>query len=218
MDDLEFLKEIFKDQSIHLAIGTVVQLGLSNDGSILRVMINILPSNRQVVAEMTFADVYDVTFPEINDLALISFAEGDPDECHVIKLINNTEEPIPEFAQTGNSVKYSRPGKKLYLGSDTKASIGRPNIEANSPIVLGDILVNHLTNFFNTRMQTLLNSILSTIPAVICTAPGEVGIVNPAFTTALANLETQLGDDVSEYLSTASTNIVSQIAFTERGV
>jgi hypothetical protein len=217
--DLEFLKQLFLDPRSHNSIGVVNSLGLSNDGSVLRVGITILPSERGVIAEMTFSDVNDVTFPELNDLALISFAEGEAEECFVMKLVNNGDEPIPVFARFGNTVKYSRAGKKLYLGSDTKVGIGRPNVEPTEPLALGNVLKTFLTNL-TTRIDTLINSmgILQTTPAVICTAPGELGIVNPAWVTALAALDIQLQTDISTYLSTEATNILSQIAFTERGV
>lgn len=217
MNDLEFLKDIFKDQRLHLAIGTVTSIGLSQDGSILRVIINILPEGRPVVAEMTFADVYDVTFPELKDLAFIGMADGEPDECFVLKLINNKQEPIPKFAQTGDAVKYARPGKKLYIGSDTKIGLARPNIEATNPLVLGDVLTNFLTNF-TTRFVSLLTTVLSDIPTSVCAVAGVPDTINPALVTALNNLNTQMQSDITTYLQTSSSNIVSQISFTERGV
>src|SRR5665213_412531 len=137
MNELEFLRDIFKDPRLHIGIGTIVQLGLSNDGSVLRALVNLLPDNRQVVGEVTFEDVNSVTLPEVDDLVLVAFCDGDPDECFIVKVINNADEPIPLFGQTGHTVKYSRAGKKLYIGSDTKVGIGRPNVEPTEPLVLG---------------------------------------------------------------------------------
>lgn len=215
MNDLEILREMFKDSRLHIGIGTVAQVGLANDGSKLRVMINLLPENRQLVAEMTFADVYDVTFPEVNDLAIVGLVDGHPDDCFVLKLVSTTEEKIPAFARTGHSVKYSRPGKKLYLGSDLKVGIGRPNVEPTEPLVLGTVLQTYLTALEG-RVNDLI-SLLNDTPATITTAPGTPGIVNPALVAGLEPISEGLSDDKDTYLTEATTNILSQIGFTERG-
>lgn len=201
MNDLEFLREMFKDTRLHVGIGTISQLGISTSGSVLRGVINLLPENREVVAEITFSDVNDVCFPEINDLVIVVFVDGNPDECFAIKVINNSEEPIPAFAQSGNKVSYSRPGKKFYLGSDAKIGIGRPNIEPTEPLVLGNVLKNGLT--------ALANAFLNNSPIGQC-AVGPV-YLDPAVRTALTNF-------LNVYVTTAGTNVVSQIGFTERGV
>lgn len=201
MNDLELLREMFKDNRLHIGIGTVSQMGLAKDGSLLRVMINLLPENREVVAVMCFADVYDVTFPEIDDLVIVAFVDGHPDEAHVIKLVNSKEEKIPAFAQSGHKVAYARPGKKFYLGSDTKVEIGRPDVEAAQALVLGNVLVTGLEAF----VDALLNA-----TQIGTSAMGPV-YLDPGVRTALESFK-------STYLTTAGTNILSQISFTERGV
>ena len=200
-NDLELLREIFKDSRLHIGLGVVTQLGLANDGSILRVMVNLIPENREVVCEMTFADVSIVTFPEIEDMCVVLFADGHPDDAYVIGLVNTTDEKIPLFAQTGNTVVYSRPGKKLYLGSSSKVGIGRPNVEPAEPLVLGTTLINGLT--------ALCNAFLN------ATQIGQ-GVLGPVFLDA--SVRAAMVSFMSTYLSTTSTNVVSQIAFTERGV
>lgn len=199
-DDLEGLREIFKDVRLHLGIGTVEQLGLANDGSILRVKIKLLPENRQVVAEMGFADVYDVTFPELKDLVVVGMIDGHPDDAFVIQILNTKEEPIPLKARTGNSVKYSRPGKKLYLGSDTKVLIGKIGTDPTEPLVLGTVLTTFLTNV----LDAFLNA-----AQIGQSAFGPV-FLDPGVRANLVSYK-------STYLTTASTNIVSQVSYTERG-
>lgn len=198
-DDLEGLREIFKDVRLHIGIGTVVKLGLSNDGSKLRCMVKLLPDGRQVVTQMAFSDVYDVTFPELNDLALVGMVDGHPDDAFIFSLINNTEEPIPANARTGDSVKYARPTKKLYLGG-TKVYVGKVGTTPTEPLVLGNVMVTFMTN--------VLNAFLNASQIGFCAA-GPV-YLDPGIRTNLTNY-------LSTYLTTASTNIVSQVAYTERG-
>lgn len=201
MFDLEFLREIFKDYRLHVGIGTITQLALADDSSSLRCQVLLLPDEREIVADVCFPDVYDVTFPEAGDLVVVAFVDGHPDEAHVVARLNSDEEPIPAFAANGASVKYARPGKKLYLGSDTKIGIARPNTEPSEPLVLGTVLVNGLT--------ALLDAFLSA-SQIGQSAMGPVAL-DPAVRTALNNFK-------STYLTTTSTNILSQISFTERGV
>ena len=201
MDDLEGLREIFKDVRQHVSIGVVTKLGLAKDGSVLRVQIQTLPTKMEVVAMMTFADVFDVTFPELGDLALVVYPDGLLDEAHVIALVNHEEEPIPVFARTGHTVKQSRTGKKLYLGSDTKVSLSRPGVEPSQAMVLGNVLASGLT--------AILNAFLNA-PKLGSCAVGPV-VLDPGIRAALLAA-------INTYITTASTNILSQLSFTERGV
>jgi hypothetical protein len=181
MYDLEGLRDIFKDTRLHIGVGTIVKLGLANDGSKLRVMVNLLPENRQVVAQMTFSDVMDVEFPEIDDLAIVAFIDGHPDECYVLRLVNNKDEPIPKFAQQGDKVVYSRAGMKNYIGSDTKVGIGRPNIEPSEPLVLG------------TQLQTLLENVLTQLAQLsgdLNTLAGQVNDLATEVQTISTNVST----------------------------
>jgi hypothetical protein len=215
MNDLDFLRELMKDDRLHVGVGTITQLGPAKDGSILRVQINLLPENREVIGEMTFADVFSVTFPEIDDLVLVLFVDGHPDECYVVKTINTVEEKIPLFALLGHSVAYSRLGKKLYLGSDTKVAIGRStNLTdlATSPLVLGDVLLTYLVALEG-RLEGLINAITSNVP--LTTTPGNPVNAAPLL-AALVPILLGLKQDKATYLLNAGTNIASQISFTQR--
>ncbi len=198
--DLEFLRELFKDSRLHVGIGTIKQLGLAIDSSVMRVMVNLLPENRKVVATMGWSEMYGVEFPELDDLVIVAFPDGSPDDCFVIKYVSTKDEKIPEFARTGHNVKYSRPGKKIYVGSDTKVGIGRPNIEPTEPLVLGNVLMDFMTAFLNAFTQ-----------------PAEVGAcaVGPVFLDPAVRLALEAAR--LQFITTPTTNVVSQIAFTERG-
>lgn len=200
MYDLEFLREIFKDVRQHVCIGVITQMGLAKDNSCLRVRINLLPDEREIVANMSFADVNDVTFPEVDDLVTVCFVDGNPDDAHVLSRYSSSDELIPSFARTGHSVKYSRTGKKLYLGSDTKIALAKPNHEPTEPLVLGQVLATFLQNVIN----AFLNA-----PNIGTCAVGAV-VLDPGIRTNLLQY-------LNTYITTNATNILSQIAFTERG-
>lgn len=158
--DLEALREIFKDVRMHIGIGIVKQLGVAQVGSALRVQVALLPEQREIITLMSFADVYDVTFPEINDMVLVAFVEGSPDDAYIVGILNSTEELIPEFSRAGHSTKYARPGKKLYIGSDTFVGIARPDSEPTEPLVLGQVLVTFLTTILS-ELKTLTENLAS---------------------------------------------------------
>lgn len=212
MTDLEFLKDLFRDNRLHVGIGTITQLGLSVDKSILRAMVNLLPENREIVCEVTFSDLSAVTFPQVNDLVIVNFVDGHPDEAYVMKIVNTPDDPFPIFATLGHTVIGSRSGKKIYLNSDTKISLARPGREPLSPIVLGDVLLTYLNNL-EARIESIINAIEANPP--ISTAVGNpTTIVNLAL--ALEAVRVNLVADKATYLTAPSTNIKSQIAFVER--
>jgi hypothetical protein len=200
MDELESLREIFKDVRQHVAIGVVKQAGLAQDNGSYRVQVSLLPEEREIVCFMSFADVYDVTFPEIKDLVLVAFVDGHPDDAHVIARFPASDQPIPLLARSGHSVKYARPGKKMFVGSDTKIGFARPDKDPIQPLVLGTVLQTFLTNVLNAFLNAT---------QIGQSAMGPV-MLDPG-------VRTQLSQYLNTYLSTASTNILSQIAFTERG-
>lgn len=198
--DLEFLRELFKDPRLHIGIGTIAQLGLSMDKNTLRAQVNLMPEEREVVCEVGWPDAGIISFPEVDDLVLCVFVDGDHQDGYVIKVLTTSDEPIPVFARLGHLVIYARAGKKAYLGSDTKVGIGRPGVEPAEPLVLGTVLVNGLT--------ALINAFLNA--AYIVDTPMGNGFLNPDIRTALGQFKTT-------YLTTSSSNIISQIAFSERG-
>lgn len=196
--DLEFLRELFKDDRLHVGIGTITQLGLSLDGNTLRAQVNLLPENREVVCVVTWDDIGRITFPEVNDLVLVAFCDGLPDEAHVLRLLTNNDEPIAAFARLGHTITNSRPGMKNYIGSNTKVSIGRVDVEGNENLVLGQ------------QIKSLLSSVLAAI-ASHTHAYDDAG--TPSVTQAPGN--------ASSFTSAKSTvdsgAILSDIAFTEKG-
>ncbi len=200
--DLEALRQIFRDDADHIGIGTITKLGLAEDFNCLRAQVKLLPEGRELVCEVGFPDPGDVTFPQPGDLVVVAVADIGVDEAFVIARFPTKAAPIPTLARTGHSVKYARAGKKMYLGSDTKVSIGRLDKEGSQPLVLGTAMLSALTD--------ILNAFISVGTVGISSPGGGPVPINPALVTALGNA-------LSKYVTTPSTNVVSQIAFTERG-
>lgn len=210
--DLEFLRSVFADDRLHIGIGTITQLGLSQDQNLLRCQVNLLPENREVVCMMSWDDIGRITFPEVDDLVLVAFVDGHPDEAHVFRVLTNSDEPISAFARLGHTITNSRPGKKNYIGSDTKVGIGRIDVEPTEPLVLGNVMLSAITQLLAgieacvTAINTMGNNV-NTLGSALSLPPFYTG---PAMPDPLPSFQ-------STYISSASSNIVSQIGFTERG-
>lgn len=202
MNDLELLREIFKDARLHVGLGTIAQLGMAADGSALRVMVNLLPENRQIVAQMTFADVYSVTIPEIDDLAVVVFVDGHPDDAWVLKLCNTNEEPIPLFARAGNTMIAPRQGRKV--------GIGRSTAIPTEPLVLGTVL------------QTLLTNVLAKLEDLSDKIANHAHIGNLGYQTSIPLTSAEFLTLEADFLSYKESPVqdglvLSDIAFTEKG-
>lgn len=202
--DLELMREVFRDVRLHIGIGVVTQLGLAPDMSCLRVQVNLMPENREIVAVMGWAacgaNAGFYSFPEVNDLMIVAFVEGEPDDAYVICCLPSAEETIPKFAADGHMVAYANTGKKLYLGSDTKILLGRPDQEPTEPVVLGTAI----TNFFQDFINAFLNA-----AQIGQSAVGPVAL-DPSVRQALMQA-------VQKYITTPSTSIVSSVVFVDRG-
>lgn len=196
--DLEFLKQLFSDDRLHIGIGTITQLGLSNDGNTLRAQVDLLPEHREVVCVVTWDDIGRITFPEVDDLVIVAFCDGLPDEAHVIRVLTNNEEPISAFAQLGHTITNSRPGKKNYVGSDTKVSIGRIDVEGNENLVLGQ------------QIKSLLSQVLAAIAS-------HTHPYDDAGTPSVTQPPGNAGSFTSAKSTVDSGAILSDIAFTEKG-
>ncbi len=201
-DQLETLRAIFHDDRTHLSNGVILQVGLSQDGNTLRCQVNLLPENRQVIAEVTWDDIGRITFPEANDLCIVAFCDGAPEEAHIVRIKTTSDagEGISKFAQGGHTITNSRQGKKNYVGSDTKVGLGRIDVEPTEPLVLGNVLISAL--------QALVNAFL-TVPQIGQCSVGPV-VLDGSVIAALNQF-------VSTYVTAPGSNIVSQIVFTERG-
>lgn len=201
---LEDLKEALASSDRHIAVAKVTDLSLAPDRSFLRCTVNVWPEEREMVARMTWDVVGPSSgvfaFPVVGDLVLVAFADGHPDYCFVIKRLTSIDDKIPVQAVDGSTAIVALSGKKLWLSSTSKINLSKGSTAPTEPLALGNVLAE----FLGKILDEFLN------------AP-QIGIhpLGPVFLdpTIRANLVAHK----STYITTAATNILSQLSFTERG-
>lgn len=138
---LEELREIFRDQRLHVECGLITSLEVAQDRSKLRVGVNIVPEGNPVEAEMSWdlvgPDFGIFQFPSLNDLVLVAFCGGSEDEAIVIRRLTSKEDKIPVRAVDGHLVMAARPGTHTDVNSDTKINLTRQG-EGDEQLVLGN--------------------------------------------------------------------------------
>jgi hypothetical protein len=103
----------------------------------------------------------------------------------------------PTDLDSGEVVLYNEFGQAIYV-RDGKIQVGTS--ASASPMVLGDVLMNFITDLIN----AFLNA-----PDITQGAFGP-GFLEPQIRQALT-------DALQKYVTTTSTNVVSQLTYTERG-
>lgn len=220
---LEDLRELFKDKRIYFHICKVKKLGVASDRSILRVQVEVMDDltevSREIIAVMTWdavgTDSGEYEFPSTDDMVLVAQTEGSPDTAYVIKRLSSKTDRIPQKATEGHKVSKARAGKKYYIASDTGIHICKSDNDGTEPLVLGNTLKTALGNIID-KVNLIIDKIVAS-PVTISSAPGMPSIIFPALAADLTTIKGDLNTIKSTYVTTAATNIVSQIAFTERG-
>lgn len=201
---LHDLVEIFKDRRTHIAMGAITGLDLADDKSFLRVSVSIFPEQREIVAKMTWdhvgANSGIIAFPQVKDVVLIAFVSGDINQAYVIKRLTSQVNKIPVQAVSGDTAIVAVSGKKTWIVSDTKINLTKGSTDGDQAVVLGNVLKEFLTNF----IDSILNA------SQIGISPVGPVVLEPAIRTALTQYK-------QTYLTNEATNILSQLAFTERG-
>jgi hypothetical protein len=140
---IEQLREMLKDNRVHLAVGQIKKLMLASDRSVLRVMVSILPEQREIVARMAWSTLGAssgmLQLPNVDDLVLVGNADGDEDACFVIAKLSNKEDKIPANAAAGDMVAKANTGTKAWLTSDTKINLSRGDQAPTENLVLGQV-------------------------------------------------------------------------------
>lgn len=199
--DLETLRHIFKDDRLHIALSVVKKVSMAADKSVLRVLISILPEQREIVARMTWSAVGEsagfFSFPNVGDLVLTAMAEGDESSAFVISRLTSKTDKIPATAVTGDMVAKALAGKKLWLTSDTRINLSKGDTEPTENLVLGQV--------FKTMMSTLLQAL--SVETHICMPPGYSSLPP---------------DNKADYLALKSSpvdneDVLSDVSFTEKG-
>jgi hypothetical protein len=203
---------------VHLEIGQVKQIGFAKDKSVVRVKVAILPEGFEVIAKVTFDSVGNGGgfFGPINveDMVLIAFADGNEENAFVVKRLTTKQDSYPEQIEAGHSVVKSLPGKKMYMGSDTKTFIGKAlNMELTENVVLGQ------------QLKTLLSQVLNELKTLSTNLASHTHIGNAGLETSVPQQEIagQVFTNHSTFFQTKKANpvdnqvILSDIVFTEKG-
>lgn len=138
---IETLKQILYEDKLTLSLGIVNKLTILDNNSSLFVGVKIFPDGQDIETRMTFAasgpDAGIIQFPELKDLVLIGFVDGDVDQAFVIKSLSSQVDFIPEEAKDGSLVIKARKGKKLLLNSDEQINLSRKG-DGDESLVLGN--------------------------------------------------------------------------------
>ena len=140
---LEELRELLSDDKLIMSLGAVTAIELAKDRSVLRLQVNIIPDNLEIVCrmswELTGPEAGLFQFPSINDLVLVAYIDGDVDQAFVVKRLTSAEDKIPLKATEGHTVLRSLAGKKAFITSDQEIHLTRGDNEATERSILGDI-------------------------------------------------------------------------------
>jgi len=215
--DLEALREIFADRNFSLAQATITKTELLADRSKWRALCLIVPDEIEVVAEGTWemtgpnAGIY--SFPVPGDLVLVGFTS--PDHAFILRRLSSKEDLIPLQAALGNLVLSALSGKKAYLSSEAAILLGSGGIlDPDEPLVLGNVLTAYIDELHD-KIDTALAKIVAG-PIGIDSFGGSV-VTYPTLATDLTQIQVDLAAIRAQYVDVPSTNILSGIAFTERG-
>lgn len=140
--DLELLRSLFNDDSIHIGVAVIERVTIAQDRSVLFARIRLVPDGTKMVARMSWESVGPDSgffqFPQIDDLVLIGMAEGNEDQVYVLKRLSSKVDKIPVQALDGSTVMKALAGKKAHLLSDTAIFLGRGGADPTERLVLGD--------------------------------------------------------------------------------
>lgn len=212
--DIESLREILKDDSLHLGLGIIKRLHLASDRSYLKVTLSVLPEEREIIATMTWENVGpdsgDFEFPSPGDLALFAQADGDEEYAFIVKRLTSSEDTIPEEATTGDKVHRAKAGKKYWNISDSKIFLSKSGTAPTENLVLGQVFKTFAQDLlleFKDMLQTLqVETHTSGLPGYLTSVPTQQ--IN------YANNETEVDSLKSSPID--DEDILSDLSYTEK--
>ena len=213
MFNIEELRKILGEEKLHIGLGIIKQLHLADDRSFLKVTMNVLPENREVVATMTWdntgTDSGDFEFPSPNDLVLFAQPDGDDDLCYVIRRLTSKEDTIPQEAIGGDKVSRAKSGKKYWNVSDSGIYLSRNGTQPTENVVLGQVFKT-----FASDMLTLMSEHAEV--ASLHTHIGNLGFKTapPIESTDFAAKQT--GYELLKASPIDDEEILSDLTFTEK--
>lgn len=212
--DLEKLREIFRDPREWIGMAKITKVSASEDRSVLRCLVEVMPEKRPAVARMSWDFVGPnsgiMAFPAVGDLVLIAFVDGQPDQCFVVRRLTSKEDKIPLRAMDGDLVLKSLAGKNSWLTSDAKILLSHGDDEPTQNLVLGQ------------ELKTLLSEVLSKLADLSLklsthTHSGNLGYPTSPPTQAADFIELQQEFNAKKSSPVDDQKILSDFAFTEKG-
>lgn len=212
---LEELKEILDPRKVFIVIGEIIQLSLAADNSVWRAKISVFPDKEEIIARMTWDQVGPKTGnygpASVGDLVLVAMADADEDHAFVIRRLSSKEDQIPKQAGEGHNFIKSLPGKKQYIGSETKTIIGalREGADPTENLVLGQ------------QLKALLSYILQELKDQADTLAAHTHIGNVGIQTSPPVEATQITAHGTDFAAKKASPvddevILSDIVFTEK--
>lgn len=212
--DLESLREILKDNRQHVAIGMITKLDLADDRSNLKCLVKIFPEQQEYVARMTWELVGAGSglfqFPQIRDLVLVAFADGDEDQCFIIKRLTSKEDKIPVQVTGGDTALIANGGKRAWLVSDSKIFLAKGSTAPLQPIPLGTVLKTLLSDIIG-KLSELTQKISIHTHLGNLGYPTDVPLTQDEFVTIKTFFDNKKASPVDD------NAINSDLAFTEKG-
>jgi len=217
---IEVFKYLMSRDDITLGVGQITEVdNPQNNGWLVKV--NVFPEEYEVVGLMLWPKSSQEP-PEVSDVVCLLMPQDNTETVLCFGAIRNANKPVHARTIGGECVLGAIQGKKTNIVSDTRVNIGRGGeTEESEPLVLGNILKSAMSDLYASldRLATNLSSLNEVVTSLDSSLAGGANSVTLAAIKAdlQAMTDTDLPADESEYLDTASTNIVSQIGFTERG-
>lgn len=211
--DLEGLREIFKDNSTHLAMGKIEKLEMADDGSVLRARCEVLGQGRKIIARVTWGAIGPnsgfIQFPVVGDIILLAFGEGDAEQGYVIARMSNTSDTIPTTAHDGSTVVRALAGLSAWLTSDTAIYLSRGDTAPTENVPLGQVL------------KTLLSQTLAELKALSDTLASHTHIGNVGYPTSAPVQAASITGHGTVFNAKKSNpvdneDILSDVSFTEK--
>jgi hypothetical protein len=213
MKGFQSIKEILRDESLHICLAQVKKLHLASDRSFLKVTVLVFPEQRNIIATMAWdavgPDSGDIVFPAVDDMVLVAQANGDDDQAYVIKRLSSRLDKIPEIAADGSKVQRTLPGKKFWNISDTRINLSRALTEPTENLVLGQVF------------KAMMSSLLASLKLNAQNDADHLHIGNLGYYTFKPNIETEFLNRKDEYdtLKTSPIDdevVLSDLSFTEK--
>ena len=217
--DLSALRQILEGEA-KISLARVERVEVTSDLSTARALCTELPNENEVIAQISFPHCSQgngfFVLPSSRDLGILIYADEQEDPI-LIGYLANSEDPIPQQVADGDA--YIKANKQLHLAAVEKVLLGKgvAGTDPDEALVLGNQLLAYLTDL-HTQLDAVLDALQTGTIGIDSTGgpvvphPDLIAVVNDS-----TGARKELDDSKTTYITDADTNIVSQVAFTERG-